>query len=300
MTHLSQKNADAPAKSLFLNTLLRHDFCAIQQQITACTKHDVSTVIAKATASQKLSINDFACLLSPATADYLEQLATLSQKRTQQRFGKTIQLYIPLYLSNYCTNNCVYCGFNAQNNIKRVALTDNEILQEATAIKTMGYDHILLVTGENHKKAGIDYLLNAVKLVRPMFSSISAEIQPLQTADYQQLIAAGLNSVYIYQETYHAEKYETYHPVGQKSDFAFRLQTPERLGDAGIYRIGLGALLGLEDWRAEAYFLALHLGFLQKHYWKTKYSISFPRIRPNKGGFQPNYIVSDKDLAQLI
>jgi 2-iminoacetate synthase len=227
-------------------------------------------------------------------------MAMLSKQKTQKHFGKTIQLYIPLYLSNYCSNSCVYCGFNSKNNIKRTILNDAEILQEVDAIKKMGFEHILLVTGENSKKAGLYYLLNAIELIKPHFASVSAEIQPLEINEYKQLIQAGLSSVYIYQETYNKDKYQYYHPIGNKNNFEYRLATPERLGNAGIYRIGLGALLGLENWRVEAFFLALHLCYLQKHFWRTKYSISFPRIRPHSGTYQPNFPVTKKELAQLI
>jgi 2-iminoacetate synthase len=271
-----------------------------QQNIYERKKNDVLAVIEKSKKDIKLSLNDFITLISPVATDELDTIALLSRQKTQKRFGKTIQLYIPLYLSNYCSNNCVYCGFNAKNHIKRIILDDSEILKEVEMIKNMEYEHILLVTGENSKKAGIEYLLNAIKLVKPYFFSISAEIQPLKTDEYKLLIKEGLSSVYIYQETYNKEKYSFYHPIGKKSDYHYRLETPDRLGTAGIYRIGLGILLGLENWRKDAISLALHLRYLQKKYWRTKYSLSFPRIRPNAGKYKPNHPVNDKEFAQLI
>ena len=270
----------------------------ITAQIYNCTDADVERAIA----AKQLSINNFMALVSPAAEKYLEQTAAFSQKYTQQRFGKTVQLYVPLYLSNECVNHCVYCGFNHNNPIKRIILDDNQILEEVKAIKAMGgFEHILLVTGESPCKVGVEYIEHAINLVKPYFSSISIEVQPLKQEEYEILIRAGLNAVYCYQETYHKERYKIYHPKGLKSDFEWRLGTFDRMGAAGIHKIGLGVLIGLEDWRTDVVFMALHLRYLQKHYWRTKYSISFPRMRPHEGNdFQPNVIMTDKQLAQLI
>ncbi len=283
--------------STFNEELAQYNWDDLKEQIYAKTKSDVERALSK----EILSEQDFMALVSPAADNYLEPMAVRSQHFTRQRFGKTIQFYIPLYLTNSCTNHCIYCGFNHSNDIKRIILTDEQIMQEVKAIKEIGdFQHILLVTGENPRDAGVDYIANAIRLVKPYFSSVSIEVQPLKEDEYQTLIAEGLNAVYCYQESYHKENYKIYHPKGMKSKFEWRLDTFERLGRAGIRKIGIGALLGLEDWRTEALMIALHLRYLQKHYWKTKYSISFPRIRPHQGGFQPNVVVSDKDLAQLI
>ena len=287
-------------KNKFIDELLQYDWNEIIKKINNINDKNVISALEKSKNDIALSMVDFMALVSPVAANYLQQMCVLSNKKTQRRFGKTIQLYIPLYLSNYCTNNCIYCGFNAKNNIKRTVLTDEEILKEVEVIKNMNYEHILLVTGEHNKKAGIDYLLNIIKLIKPYFSSISAEIQPLETEKYRTLIEAGLSSVYIYQETYNRNNYHSYHPSGTKNNFEYRLSTPERLGSAGIYRIGLGILLGLEDWRVDAFFLGLHLRYLRKNFWRTKYSISFPRIRPHTGGYQANFSINDKELSQLI
>ncbi|MBQ6268774.1 MAG: 2-iminoacetate synthase ThiH [Bacteroidetes bacterium] len=280
----------------FLDILQQYKWQEVEAKILKSTREDVERTLNSST----LSITDFMHLVSPAAEPYLEIMAQKSRELTQRRFGKTIQLYIPLYLSNICTNHCIYCGFNAENKIHRVVLNDEQILKEVQAIKAMGYEHILLLTGEADKVAGVNYLLNSIKLVKPYFSLISAEIQPLKTDEYKQLIGEGLNSVYVYQETYNQDRYPIYHPRGNKSNFEYRLETPERLGEANIYKTGLGALLGLENWRVEAFFMALHLQYLQKHYWRTKYSLSFPRLRPHVGEFQPNYVVTERNLAQLI
>lgn len=248
----------------------------------------------------KRTLEDFKALISPAAAPYLEEMAQLSHRLTQKRFGKTIQLYAPMYLSNECQNICTYCGFSLDVDIPRKTLTDDEILKEVEVIKSLGYDHILLVTGEANKTVGVKYFQHALKLIRPHFSHISLEIQPLDQEDYELLTPFGLNTVLIYQETYNEAEYKTHHPKGKKSNFYYRLETPDRLGRAGIHKIGLAALIGLEDWRTDSFFTALHLNYLEKTYWQSKYSISFPRLRPCAGGIELKSVMSNRELAQLI
>ncbi len=280
----------------FFETLKQYDWDSIKAGIYSKTEQDIRQALNKTSCN----LEDFKALISPAATPFLEEMARKSMEETQKRFGKTIQLYVPLYLSNTCSNSCVYCGFGHQNKIERVTLSEEQILKEAKAIKEMGFDHLLLVTGEHQKKAGFDYLMRAIEILRPHFSQISVEVQPMSTDEYQQLIQTGLHAVYIYQETYHKENYKNYHPAGKKSNFQYRLETPDRLGKAGIHKIGLGCLLGLEDWRADIWHIALHLSYLEKQYWKSRYSISFPRLRPNAGGFQPNMEISDRELLQVI
>ncbi len=266
------------------------------EEIYNKTAFDVEHALNK----QHLDIEDLKALVSPAAEHYLETMAHLSREATQKRFGKTIQFYIPLYLSNECLNHCIYCGFNHNNKIHRVILSDEEIMKEISIIKDMGFEHLLLLTGESPVHAGVDYIEHAIQLVKPYFKQVSLEVQPLSVKDYKRLQDSGLYGVYIYQETYNRNRYPHYHPAGMKKDYQWRLETPERLGKAGIHKIGLGALLGLEDWRIESIFMAMHLRFLEKHYWKSKYSISFPRMRPHEGSFQPGFDVTDKQFAQMI
>lgn len=241
---------------------------------------------------------DFKALISPAAGAYLEDMAALSRDLTRKRFGKTIRLYLPMYLSNVCHNVCTYCGFSLGNKVPRVVLKDEEILGEVEAIKKMGYDHILLLTGESHE-VGLEYFKNALRLIRPHFSHIAMEVQPLEQNEYEELIALGLAAVYVYQETYRRETYREHHPRGKKSHFEYRLETPERLGRSGIRKMGIGALIGLEDWRTDSFMTALHLRYLEQKYWRTSYSISFPRLRPAEG-VNPKSVMSDRDLLQLI
>ena len=284
---------------LFKERINEYDWDDIQSRIYGKTSKDVEGALSS---NRPLSVDDFMSLIAPAAEPFLEQMAVLSRKYTLQRFGKTIRFYVPLYLTNSCVNHCVYCGFNHTNPIKRIILTDEQILQEVEAIKKTGdFQHILLVTGENPQEAGIDYIENAIQIVKPYFSSISIEVQPLREDEYKRLTVAGLNAVYCYQETYNKQNYRIYHPKGMKSKFDWRLDTFDRIGKAGVHKTGLGVLIGLEDWRTDAAMMAIHLRYLQKTYWQTKYSISFPRIRPFEGNpFQPNVVMTDKELAQLI
>jgi 2-iminoacetate synthase len=246
------------------------------------------------------SLEDFKALISPAALPYLEDMAQISQRLTLDRFGRTIQMYIPLYLSNECNNICTYCGFSYDNKVRRRTLNPMEIMQEVAVIKGMGYDHVLLVTGEANQSVHTDYFKKVLDLISPHFSHISMEVQPLDVADYETLIPHGLNTVLVYQETYHQDDYRKHHPKGKKSNFLYRLETPDRLGQAGIHKMGLGVLIGLEDWRTDSFFTALHLSYLEKQYWQSKFSISFPRLRPFSGGLEPKVAMNDKELVQLI
>ncbi|QQR97449.1 MAG: 2-iminoacetate synthase ThiH [Sphingobacteriales bacterium] len=235
-------------------------------------------------------------------ADKIELQAYLekSKQLTRERFGNTIQLFAPLYLSNECQNICTYCGFSLDNKLKRKTLTDNEILEEAKVLKSLGFDAVLLVTGEDYR-VDTQYIINAIKLLKPYFAQISIEVQPLEYDDYVQLKSNGVYAVLVYQETYNKNTYKLVHPKGKKANFEYRLSTPEKIGKAEIYKIGLGVLFGLDtDWKQDAIKLAEHIILLSKKYWKSKFSVSFPRIRPHEGEFQPNCELTEIDLLRLI
>lgn len=248
----------------------------------------------------KADLESFKALISPAAQPYIEHMARISHERTVERFGYTQQMYAPLYLSNVCSNICTYCGFSANNRIPRKILNEQEIAQELDAVKALGMDHVLFVTGEANLRVGVPYLAKAFEIARENFSSISMEVQPLDQAAYETLMESGLSSVLVYQETYNREAYAKYHLKGMKSNFDYRLETPDRLGRAGLKKIGMGALYGLDDWRTDSFMVASHLRYMEQTYWKTRYSLSFPRIRPHEGDFQPVSIMTDKDLVQLI
>ncbi|GEL09999.1 tyrosine lyase ThiH [Flavobacterium glycines] len=280
----------------FKSVFEQYDWNTIQSKIYQTTSKEVEASLSKS----KRNLDDFLVLISPAAQPYLEQMAQECHELTKKRFGKTIQMYAPMYLSNECQNICTYCGFSLDNKIKRKTLTAEEITLEVEALKTAGFDHVLLVTGEANYTVNIHYFLKAIEQIKNDFSIISVEVQPLSQEEYEQLHEAGVYSVLVYQETYHQEVYKQYHTKGKKSNFNFRLETPDRIGTAGIHKIGMGVLLGLEDWRTDSFFNALHLDYLQKTYWRTKYSVSFPRLRPAEGVIEPNFIMDDKDLTQLI
>jgi 2-iminoacetate synthase len=282
--------------SSFKDIFDKYNWKEVSESIYSKTADDVR----QALSSRKRNLEDFKALLSPAAEPFLEQMAQLSHELTLKRFGKTMQLYIPMYLSNECQNICTYCGFSLDNKIARRTLNGMEILNEIASLKEMGYEHVLLVSGEANKTVGVEYFKKALEIIKPHFSHVSIEVQPLAQKDYEELIPLGLNTVLVYQETYHKEDYKKHHPKGKKSNFYYRLDTPDRLGKAGVHKIGLGTLIGLEDWRCDSFFTALHLDYLERTYWKTKYTISFPRLRPFSGGLEPKVAMSDRELVQLI
>lgn len=296
---------------MFSEVFEQYSWAAVRQSIYHKTAADVERALGRA----QRDLEDFKALVSPAAAPYLEEMAQQSHRLTQRRFGKVMQLYVPLYVSNECQNICTYCGFSYENKIRRRTLSTGELLVETAAIKGMGYEHVLLVSGEANMTVGVDYFARALDVVRPHFAHLSMEVQPLEAAEYALLMEHGLNAVLFYQETYCATDYKMHHPKGRKSNFRYRLETPDRLGEAGIHKMGLGVLIGLEDWRTDNWFTALHLGYLERKYWKSKYSLSFPRLRPHvscesspgrteleEAGawLQPKVEQTDRELIQLI
>lgn len=284
---------------MFSEYLKQFSWEETHDKIMSSTEADVKLVLAK---RGNLTESDFMTLISPAAAPFLEQMAALSQKYTLERYGKTISLFIPLYLTNSCTNSCVYCGFHISNKMKRTILTESEIENEFRAIKKLGpFDNLLMVTGENPHKAGVEYLSKALEIAKKYFSNLQLEVMPMSAEDYKTLTEHGLNGVICFQETYNRENYKTYHPKGMKSNFEWRVNGFDRMGQAGVHKIGMGILIGLEDWRVDATMMMRHLRYLQKNYWRTKYSVNYPRMRPSEnGGFQPNVIISDREFAQLL
>lgn len=249
---------------------------------------------------EKLTETDLAYLLSPKAEIYLEEMAEISHNITLQRFGKTIRIYAPIYLSNYCTNSCIYCGFNRKNTIPRVALSLDDIKKEAEIVASNGIKTVILVTGDNMKKFSFDMLLQSIKLCAEYFPLVSIEVPSLTFEQYQELHNAGADGLTMFQETYIESLYPLFHPAGPKADYLYRLDTPERAAQAGMRFIGLGALLGLTDYRIDTFYMCLHAKYLSKKYWRSLISSSFPRIRYAAGEYKPEYNVTDKNLLQLI
>ena len=280
----------------FYQQLQQYDWDDVRLSIYGKRSDDVHRALSKS----RLDLADFQALISPAAEPFLEQMAQRSMQLTRQRFGHTMQFYVPLYLSNMCSNICSYCGFSMHNSIRRTTLDMAQLANETKAIKALGFEHLLLVAGESERKVGMAYFRQVFRQLQPQFAHLSLEVQPLAQAEYAELKTLGLDSVLVYQETYNPRTYADHHLKGKKTDFRYRLETPDRLGKAGIHKIGLGALIGLDDWRTDCFHVAAHLDYLQKRYWQTKYSISFPRLRPCEGAFQPKSIMTDRQLVQLI
>jgi 2-iminoacetate synthase len=243
-----------------------------------------------------MNIKEFKALIAPGEVPRIEE----AYRETRKYFGKAIQLYTPLYLSNECQNSCTYCGFNRRSMIKRTTLDIDQIAREAKFLSKQGFQHILLLTGEDRLKAPISYIEEAVKAIKKRFVSVSIEVYPLTGEEYERLAAAGADGLTIYQETYHRPTYQQVHPDGPKRDYKWRYEAPERAARAGIRRIGLGFLLGLYDWRFEAVKLAEHLQYLMKEFWQTQFQISFPRLNPIETEFKTDHPVSDQEFIQLV
>ncbi len=271
-----------------------------QSRLDAVTGDDVERVLQE---TPGLYRPDRLCtLIAPAAQDYLEDMATLAHRLTVQRFGQTVSLYAPLYVSSYCCNQCLYCGFNCSNDYERCRLTVEEARREAQVIREEGFTDLLLVSSEDREYITVDYLCELAQQLRGMFSSLSLEIHQLETSDYKRLFDAGIDGVTLYQETYDPDVYARYHLKGPKADFKRRLRAFDSFGQAGMRKMGLGVLLGLTDWRLETLALGMHGRYLMKHYWQSQISFSFPRLRPANEvqAQQFDHCVSDQDLVQML
>ncbi len=277
----------------FLNT---YEWDRVQERIYSATEDEVRTSLARSA----YDAGDLYCLLSPAADAFLEEMAQKSSRITRMRFGNTIQLYAPLYISNECTNTCLYCGFNARNDIRRITLSLEQVENEALLIYNAGFRHILLLTGEDKKATPVDHLAEIGRRIHSKFASVSIEVYPMETDEYKLMAENGIDGLTLYQETYNKKLYNDLHPSGMKKNFQWRLGGPDRGGMAGLRKIGVGALLGLSDWRIDSFFTAMHALYLSRRYWKSHIQVSFPRMRGAIGGCGPITPVSDRDLVHLI
>ncbi|MDP3711217.1 MAG: 2-iminoacetate synthase ThiH [Mycobacteriales bacterium] len=247
------------------------------------------------------SLATLPALLSPAAGERLEDLAQAARAVTLQRFGRAVRLFAPLYVSNACLSSCTYCGFSKGLPVTRRTLTVDEVEAEARTLVGRGFRHLLLVSGEHRVEVSADYLVEVVERLRPLVPSISVETQTWSDDTYARLVAAGLEGVVHYQETYDRTRYAETHVAGWKRDFDRRLSSTERAAEAGVRRLGIGALLGLAaDWRADVLAVAEHAVWLQQRYWRTEVTVSLPRIKPSASGFQPLVPVSDADYVQAL
>ena len=258
---------------------------------------DVERVLNRET----LHPQDLAVLLSPAALSYLEPIAKKAQALTIRNFGRTMGLFTPLYLANFCSNQCVYCSFHAGNKIERCKLTVEQAIEEGKAISSTGLQHLLLLTGESRTQSGPAYMEECVHALRPMFASLGLEVYPLSTEEYRRLFEVGIDSVTLFQETYDEITYAEVHPAGPKRDYHYRLEAPDRACEAGISAVNIGALLGLSDWRRDAFYSALHADYLQRTYPGVEVALSVPRLRPYAGSFHSSAApVTDALFVQII
>ena len=294
------KNVSTDVKTILAKKGLDSDGNFWQKQMEKITGDDVERELAGA--AGVYSFQKLLAFVSPAAEDYIEEMAQLAHRLTIQRFGRTIRLYAPLYLSNVCANSCRYCGFNSRTDFERTRLTVEQAADEADIIAAEGFTDILLVSSEDREFISVDYLVKLAERLRNKFSSISIEIYQMSRDEYARLFDAGIEGVTIYQETYNRKTYAYFHPAGPKSDYDNRLAAPDSIAAAGMRQVGLGALLGLADWRIETLALAEHAHYLIKRYWRSQISFSFPRLRPayKVGDSQFRHLLSDRNLAQMI
>ncbi|MGQ0521251.1 MAG: 2-iminoacetate synthase ThiH [Actinomycetota bacterium] len=244
---------------------------------------------------------DFAALLSPAAGERLEDLAARARAVTLRRFGRTIHLFAPLYLSNECVSVCTYCGFSAGNQIARRTLSVDEVVGEARELAARGFRHVLLVAGEHARIVSKDHLVACAEALAPLVPSLSVEVQVWDTATYRRLVAAGCDGLVVYQETYDRALYGEVHRKGKKRNYDWRLAAPDRGAEAGMRRLGIGALLGLHpDWRTEALAVAAHARALVRRWWRCEVTVSLPRLRPAAGDVTPAHPVDDRSFVQLL
>lgn len=257
--------------------------------------------VKKALAKDSCSIEDFKALLSPAALPFLEAMAKKSQKITARHFGNSVYFFTPLYLSNYCENQCVYCGFNCKNSIKRKKLTLEQMEQEMAVIAQSGMEEILLLTGESPTKTPIQYIGEACKIAKKYFRAIGLEIYPVNTAEYSYLQSCGADYVTVFQETYDISQYKKMHLKGKKQIWHYRFNAQERALQGGMRGVAFSSLFGLSDFRKDALASALHVYYLQKKYPQGEFALSCPRLRPITTDVHFDSVsITEKDLCQIL
>jgi len=279
-----------------------HELARLPMDDLLAAAHGASpSRVDRALATHDRTLEDFAALLSPSASERLEELAVASRQLTLARFGRTMHMYAPLYLSNECLTTCGYCGFAKNLPVARKTLGHAEAVEEARHLVRQGFRSVLLLTGEHERLTGVEFLERHLRALAPVVPSLSIEVQVWSEEDYRRLRDAGCEGVVIYQETYHPGRYAEVHLAGRKRDYRFRLLGPERAARAGMRRVGVGALLGLyDDWRFEAVATAAHARSLTRRFWRSQVTVAAPRIRPSASGFQPRVEVEDRDLTQYL
>lgn len=257
--------------------------------------------VRKALEHETCSIEDFKALLSPAAEPFLEQMAQRARVETSKHFGNTVYMFTPLYIANYCENYCVYCGFNCYNHINRMKLSMEQIEKEMKVIADSGMEEILILTGESRDQSNVEYIGEACKLARKYFRMVGLEVYPVNTDEYEYLHKCGADYVTVFQETYNSDKYETLHLAGHKRVFPYRLNAQERALKGGMRGVGFAALLGLDDFRKDAFATGMHAYLLQRKYPHAEIAFSCPRLRPiiNNDRINPKD-VHEAQLLQVV
>jgi 2-iminoacetate synthase len=226
-------------------------------------------------------------------------MAQRAREETQRYFGNSISIFTPLYASNYCDNGCLYCGFNADNDIRRAKLSQEDIDREMSIISRSGLAEVLILTGESREKSDLDFISGCVRTAAKYFRNIGLEIYPLNVQEYSRLRDCGADYVTVFQETYDPSKYERIHPFGPKKIFSYRFNSQERALMGGMRGVAFGALLGLGDFRKDALACGTHAYLLQRKYPHAEISFSLPRLRPFSKGKYSAEIISERDLLQV-
>ena len=285
-----EKLSDSNIMSTVIEKMNEYDY-------TAYTDEDVKTALKK----DVLAPEDFAALLSPAAEKFLEEMAQRAKSETRKHFGNSVYMFTPLYISNYCENYCIYCGFNCHNKINRACLDYEQIEKEMKEIAKTGLQEILILTGESRSKSDVKYIGEACKLARKYFKMVGLEVYPMNSDEYAYLHECGADYITVFQETYNSDKYETLHLAGHKRIFPYRFEAQERAIRGGMRGVGFAALLGLDDFRKDAFATGMHAYLLQRKYPHAEIAFSCPRLRPiiNNDKINPKD-VHETQLLQII
>ena len=291
MTYLpGMENIESTIMDQVITTMNNYDY-----------NHYTEQDVRRALASRNRTPEDFAALLSPAALPLLEEIAQTAQRETREHFGNSVYMFTPLYIANYCENYCIYCGFNCHNKINRARLNEEQIELEMAAIAKTGLQEILILTGESRKKSDVEYIGTACKIARKYFKVIGLEVYPMNSDEYAYLHECGADYVTVFQETYNSDKYETLHLAGHKRIFPYRLNAQERALMGGMRGVAFGGLLGLDDFRKDAFATGYHAYLLQRKYPHAEISFSCPRLRPIINNDKINPMdVHEPQLLQVV
>ncbi len=256
--------------------------------------------VQRALSKDNLTPQDFLALLSPCASEHLELIAQRAHELTLRFFGHAVNLFTPLYISDVCTNQCRYCGFNARNTQKRTHLSPEAAAAEARLLHDQGHRHLLLLTGDAPKLSSPAYIADVVHRIKPLFASVGIEVYALTEDEYAMLVASGVDSMTMFQETYDPELYAWLHPAGPKHNYRFRLDAPQRAAAAGMRSVGVGALLGLAPFEQDTFATGLHAWWLERHYPGVDIGLSIPRICPHEGSFTVKHAVDDRHFVQYV